>query len=70
MTDLVEPQPVFDDDAVFEPYDTISRTIRSTVITGSAGLFLSAVQNTLSKENVGAFGVVSKYGRSTAMFGT
>ena len=70
MTDLASPQPILDDEEeAFHPYDTVSRTIRTTLTTGSAGLLVSAVQNTLSRQNVGAFGVVTRYGVATALFG-
>ena len=58
-----------DTPAVYEPKDAIAQSVRSATFTGSAGLLLAAVQNTLSRENVGAFGVVSRFGGTIALFG-
>jgi hypothetical protein len=60
-----------DDTSVpYEPKDAIAQSVRSATFTGSAGLLLAAVQNTLARENVGAFGVFSRFGGTIALFGT
>jgi FtsH-binding integral membrane protein len=64
MGDLVEQ-----DEEVYEPQDAIAKFTQSAVIVGSAGLLLSAVQNTVAKQNLGAMGIVTKFGGTTAMFG-
>jgi hypothetical protein len=56
--------------APYEPKDAIAQSVRSATFTGSAGLLLAAVQNTLARENVGAFGVFSRFGGTIALFGT
>ena len=33
-------------------------------MTGAAGLFIASVQNTVAKEQVGAFGVFTRFGRT------
>ncbi|KAL8804735.1 MAG: hypothetical protein Q9223_005894 [Gallowayella weberi] len=38
------------DEPVFQPKDAISEALQGTMILGSAGLFLSAVQNTLTRQ--------------------
>jgi len=37
-------------------------------MTGSAGLLLASVQNTIAKENLGAIGVFSRFGGTIALF--
>lgn len=49
--------------------DAIGQTIKATLIVGSGGLFLSAVQNTLAKENVGPWGVLTRTGGTVWTFG-
>lgn len=68
MADLVEPKVILDDS--YHPQDALGASIRSTALTGAAGLFLAAVQNTVAKENVGAFGVFTRFGRTIGIFGT
>ena len=63
--DAIEDTPV-----PYEPEDALSQSVRSATYTGSAGLLLAAVQNTLSRENVGAFGVFTRFGSTIALFGT
>ena len=53
----------------YHPKDAISATIKATAITAGAGAFISTIQNTLTKHNVGAFGAVSRFGGTTAVFG-
>src|SRR5437763_5518203 len=60
---------IVDTPAPYEPKDAIAQSVRSATFTGSAGLLLAAVQNTLSRENVGAFGVFTKFGGTIALFG-
>lgn len=61
---------IVDPPAPYEPKDAIAQSVRSATFTGSAGLLLAAVQNTLSRENVGAFGVFTRFGGTIALFGT
>ena len=53
----------------YHPKDAIGAGLKGTLITGTAGLAVSAIQNTLSKKNVGAFGVFTKTGGTIAVFG-
>ena len=57
-----EPQP-------YQYKDAISGALRTTAFMGSIGLFVSAVQNTLTKQNVTAWGVITRFGGTTATFG-
>ena len=56
-------------DEVYHPQDAIGNGIRSATFLGGAGLFISAVQNSIAKQNVGTFGVISRTGGSVALFG-
>jgi len=58
------------DEAVYQPKDAISTSIKSTMITGAAGAFVSGVQNTLTKQNVTAWGIFTRTGGTIAVFGT
>ena len=56
-------------DDVYQPKDAVGIAIQSTLITGAAGLTVSAVQNTLTKQNVTAWGVFTRSGGVIALFG-
>ena len=56
-------------DAQYRPKDAVGAGVTGTMITGTAGLAVSAIQNTLSKSNVGAWGVFTKTGGTIAVFG-
>lgn len=56
------------DEAVYQPKDAISASARSTLVLGGAGLFLSAVQNNLTRQNVTGWGVFTRTGGTIAMF--
>lgn len=57
------------EDGQYHAKDTISATIKATMITSTAGLFTSAVQNSLAKQNVGPLGIFTRTGGTIAMFG-
>ncbi|MCJ1483777.1 hypothetical protein MMC06_003945 [Schaereria dolodes] len=54
--------------AVYQPKDAVTAAIRSTAITGLAGTLLSAVQNTLTKQNVTAWGIFTRTGGTIGVF--
>jgi len=56
--------------ATYHPKDAVSTAVRATMITASAGAIISGVQNALTKQNVGAFGILTKTGGTIAVFGT
>jgi hypothetical protein len=39
------------------------------MITTGAGLFVSTIQNTLTKQNYGSMGAFTKFGGTTAVYG-
>lgn len=53
----------------YHPQDALARTVRTTMVTGGVGFLVAGVQNTLAKQNVGVFGVFSKFGGTFATFG-
>ena len=55
-------------DAVYHPEDAIANATRMAGVMGFAGLGLSAIQNTLSRSNMGAWGMFTKTGTTAATF--
>lgn len=43
--------------------------MKATALTGTVGLFASAVQNTLTKRNVGPLGIFVRSGGTVTIFG-
>jgi hypothetical protein len=58
-----------EDEKQYHPIDAIRHATQGAVITGSAGLLLSAAQNSLYRQNVGALGILTRCGTTTAWFG-
>ena len=58
-----------DDRATYMPKDAVGLGIESTLVMGAAGLTISAIQNTLTKQNVSGWGVFTRGGGIIAMFG-
>jgi len=56
-------------EAVYRPKDAIGATVRAAMITTGAGAFVSTIQNTLTKQNVGAMGIFTRTGGTIAVFG-
>ncbi|KAI9707309.1 MAG: hypothetical protein M1836_000269 [Candelina mexicana] len=52
----------------YRPKDAVGLAIKSTLITGGAGIFLSAIQNSLTRSNVNAWGVFTRTGGTIAVF--
>lgn len=57
------------EDHPFHRKDAIAPAIKAIGITGGAGLFIASVQATLTRQNIGAFGAVTRYGPTVATFG-
>ncbi|KAI9822562.1 MAG: hypothetical protein M1827_000281 [Pycnora praestabilis] len=53
---------------IYHAKDAVGTSIKSTMITGSAGALVSAIQNTLTKQNVTAWGVFTRTGGTIAVF--
>jgi hypothetical protein len=56
-------------DEQYHPKDAVKAAINGTMITGAAGGLVSAIQNTLTKRNVGSWGVFTRSGGTIAVFG-
>lgn len=54
----------------YHPKDAVKAAISGTMVTGGAGALVSAVQNSLSKRNVGAWGIFTRTGSTIGIFGT
>lgn len=63
-----DPLVTSDSDDAYHPQDALGQSARAAAITGAAGLFLASVQNTVAKENIGAFGVFSRFGSTVGLF--
>lgn len=56
------------DSDVYHPQDALGAGVTGTMVVGGAGFFLSALQNSLQKRNVGAMGVFTRTGGTIASF--
>lgn len=70
MADPAELVSGPEEEIPFSPKDAIANVIEVSMVTGAAGLFLAAVQNTLARGESSAFGVFTKFGGTTAWFST
>ena len=61
--------PTTTEERSYQPKDAIGGTIKATMITTGAGAFVSAIQNTLTKQNVGGMAVFTRTGGTIAVFG-
>lgn len=55
-------------EAQYKPKDAIGLAIESTLIMGAGGLTISAIQNTLTKQNISGWGVFTRTGGIIATF--
>ena len=53
----------------FERRDAIGLGAKGVLIVGGVGAIVSGVQNSLSKQNVGAFGIITRTGGTIVTFG-
>ena len=59
-----------EEEATYQPKDAVSSAINATLVLGGAGLTVSAIQNTLTKQNVAGWGVFTRTGGVIAIFGS
>ncbi|KAF2399847.1 NADH-ubiquinone oxidoreductase 213 kDa subunit [Trichodelitschia bisporula] len=52
----------------YHPRDAIALTTETALITGGFGAFVSGVQNTLTRQNLGIAGFFTKFGGTTATY--
>lgn len=53
----------------YQPKDALAAAAQGTLVMGSAGALLSAVQNSLAKQNIGAMGFITRTGGTIGLFG-
>lgn len=53
----------------YQPKDALAAAGQGTLVMGSAGALLSAVQNSLAKQNIGAIGFITRTGGTIGLFG-
>jgi hypothetical protein len=70
MADPAELVAGPEEEVAYRPQDAIGRVIEYSLVTGAAGLFLASVQNTMARSQVGAFGVFTRFGSTTAWAST
>lgn len=58
-----------EDEPTYKPKNAIDDMVTATMITGGAGLTLSAVKSALTRQNVGAWAVFTKTGGTISLFG-
>jgi hypothetical protein len=58
------------DDHAHHPSDAIKAGLQASAVVGTTGFFISAVQNALHKNNIGALAVFTRSGGNIAVFGT
>jgi hypothetical protein len=54
---------------IYHAKDSIKEGINGTLVVGTAGLAVSAIQNTLTKRNVSAWAIFTRTGGTAALFG-
>ncbi|KAL9101727.1 MAG: hypothetical protein Q9163_003049 [Psora crenata] len=52
----------------YQPKDAVGHGVTTTLIMGGVGLTVSAIQNTLTRQNVGAWGVFTRTGGAITLF--
>ncbi|KAI7188578.1 hypothetical protein KC363_g5382 [Hortaea werneckii] len=55
-------------ESIYQPKDAVGSAIKATSVTAAAGAFISTIQNTLTRQNVGALGAFTRFGGTTATF--
>lgn len=58
-----------EEDHTYHPKDAVLTAINTATLTGGVGFFAAAVQNTLTKQNVGPMGVFIRGGSTISTFG-
>ena len=59
-----------EDKPMYKPKNALSDLVSVGVIMGATGLTLSGVQNALTRQNIGAWGVFTRTGGTIVLFGT
>jgi hypothetical protein len=54
----------------YHPKDALAAATNYALLTGGAGAAIAGIQNTLTRQNFGAMGFLTRFGGTTAIFGT
>lgn len=57
-----------EEDHSYHPKPAVTEALKGAAVTGTGGFLFAAIQNTLSRQNYGAFGVFTRYGGTFATF--
>jgi hypothetical protein len=57
-----------DEEPPFKPKDAIGEGLRGALTVGVVGSVFSGIQASLTKQNIGPFGAITRYGRTIAVF--
>ena len=57
------------EEEVYHPKDAVDAGLKGILTLGAAGTMVSAIQNTLTKQNVSAWGIFTRTGSTIAVFG-
>ena len=52
----------------FERRDAIGQGTKGALLVGGVGAMMSGIQNSLAKQNLGAFGIITRTGGTIAIF--
>lgn len=60
------PIQIQQEEEIYHARDAIKSGVKGAIAGGSVGLFAAAVQNSLSKQNLGVWGVIRRHGGTAA----
>lgn len=52
----------------YQPKNAVKATLNTSMMTGAAGVAMSAVQNAIARDNIGAMGIFRRTGGTIASF--
>lgn len=63
------PKPALPEEHPFHSRDAVKSGLEGVLAGGAVGFFAAAVQNSLAKQNIGSWAVITKHGGTIASFG-
>ena len=67
MAEAIAEETAFE--TPYQPKDALGAAISGTAVTGTAGLYVSTIQNSLARQNVGLMGIFWRTGGTITTFG-
>jgi len=69
---MANPHPIqpLVPETIYHSKDALNSSVHHGLIGGAAGFFSAAIQNSLSKTNVGSMGVFTRHGVTIGTYGT